>query len=233
MDDRAPGSGELHLAVTDSDAGGAGPGIVFTHGWLDDRHVWDGVIEALGSGRRCVAWDLRAHGRSEIAPPGNYTRDHVLGDLRRIVALAGPPAVLVGHSLGGYLSLAYALRHPDQVRGLVLVAAGPGFRNPDSREQWNASVEESAARVGVASGSQEISKHVDSWVLDSLGEITAPAVVVVGERDKRFQASAAVFEKYLDVRATVIVPDAGHSVHRKHPDAVATAIEQLLDELPR
>ncbi len=219
----------IRLAITDT---GAGETLVFTHGWLDHHHVWDGVIEALGPDRRCLAWDLRGHGESEIAPPGQYTREHALGDLERVVEQAGPPVVLVGHSLGGYLSLAYALVHADQVRGLALVAAGPGFRNPATREQWNANVDEAAGRARVAPGSEEISKHVDSWVLDSLGDITVPVAVVVGERDKRFQASAAVFEKYLDVRANVTVPDAGHTVHRKHPAAVAAAIEELLAILP-
>ena len=72
---------------------------------------------------------------------------------------------------------------------------------------------------------------MDSWVIDSLSDITAPAIVLVGEYDKRFQASAAVFEKNLDVRANELVADAGHSVHRKKPVEVATAIRAFLTEL--
>ncbi len=106
--------------------------------------------------------------------------------------------------------------HPDQVAGLILIAAGPGFRKDEAREQWNASVDASAAKLDLPEGSEVISKHVDSWVIDHLGDITAPALVIVGEHDKRFAASAAVFAK--DPRravASVVVPDAGHSVHRK------------------
>ena len=55
--------------------------------------------------------------------------------------------------------------------------------------------------------------------------------MIVGERDKRFAASMAVFEKYLDVKASVVVPEAGHSVHRKNPQAVAQAIESFLSEI--
>ena len=219
----------IHLATTESGTGSHT--IVFTHGWADDRTVWDGTLAELENDARCISWDLRAHGESDVPPPGEYTRDHALADMERIVAEARTPVILAGHSLGGYLALAYALRHPDHVSGLVLVAAGPGFRNPDAREQWNENVDASAAKLGVPEGSEVISKHVDSWVIDSLSEITAPAIVLVGEYDKRFQASAAVFEKNLDVRANELIADAGHGVHRKKPVEVATAIRGFLAEL--
>jgi len=223
----------IHLGVTDAGAPDDGPTIVFTHGWVDDRTVWDGVIAqltdpSLGPTAHCVSWDLRGHGESDAPSPGNYTREHALADMERVVAATGAPCVLAGHSLGGYLSLAYALLHPDQVSGLILVAAGPGFRKDEAREQWNDSVDASAAKLDLAEGSEVISKHVDSWVIDHLGDIAAPTLVIVGEHDKRFAASAAVFAKTLDVRANVVVPDAGHSVHRKAAVPVAAAIREFL-----
>jgi pimeloyl-ACP methyl ester carboxylesterase len=218
----------VHLGTTDL---GYGDAVVFTHGWIDDRSAWADVIEFLSSSLHCLSWDLRGHGESAIAPPGQYTRDHALADMERIVSRVGVPTVLVGHSLGGYLSLAYALRHPTHVRALVLVAAGPGFRDPEAREEWNRNVDASAAKLGVPDGSEVISKHVDSWVIDSLDQITAPAAVIVGEYDKRFQASAAVFEKYLDVRTNLVIAEAGHAVHKKRPAEVAAAITTFLADL--
>ena len=215
---------DVHLDIADS---GSGPAVVLTPGWLDTREVWDGVVTELSDDVHCFSWSLRGHGESATPPPGNYTRDHALEDLGRVIRAAGTPAVLVGHSLGGYLSLAYALDHPDDVRGLVLVAAGPGFRKVEAREQWNASVDSSAEKFGVPEGSEVISKHYDSWVIDNLGEITAPSLVIVGERDKRFAASAAVFDKYLDVRSNIVIADAGHGVHRDQPEAVADAIREF------
>lgn len=219
-----PMADQIDLDITES---GTGTPIVFTHGWTDTKEAWASTISELGDEVHSIAWDLRGHGGSAAPPPGNYTREDGLADLNRVVELGGEPVVLVGHSLGGYLSLAYALLHPEKVRGLVLVAAGPGFRNPETREQWNANVDTSAAKFEVPEGSEMIAKHVDSWVIDNLGEITAPALVIVGEHDKRFAASAAVFEKYLDVRSSVVVPDAGHSVHRKHGAAVAAEIKKI------
>ncbi len=211
--------------------GAGSPPLVFTHGWADTDAVWDGVLDDLAVDHRCLAWDLRGHGRSAVPPPGAYTRDHALFDLAVVIGEAGAPVVLVGHSLGGYLSLAHTLRHPGDVAGLVLVGAGPGFRNPDAMAQWNESVDRSAAELGGPPGQEEISKHHDSWVIDHLADIAAPALVIVGERDKRFLGSAQVFEKRIDVRSTVIVPEAGHAVHARQPTAVAAAIRSFVSDL--
>ncbi|MGI9601049.1 MAG: alpha/beta fold hydrolase [Acidimicrobiales bacterium] len=218
----------VHL---DIEQHGAGPALVFTHGWVDDRSVWAGVVDDLADDHACTSWDLRGHGASDAPPPGQYTRDHALDDLARVVAATTTPVVLAGHSLGGYLSLAYTLRHPDQVAALVLVAAGPGFRKEEARQQWNESVDQSATKLDVAPGSEMISKHTDSWVIDNLAEITVPVCTILGEHDKRFAASAGLFAKTLDVRSSVVVPDAGHSVHRKAPAAVADAIRSFLADI--
>ncbi len=213
----------LHHRVT-----GDGAPVVFTHGWLNTGDVWSGVVAELDGSVRSVTWDLRGHGDSEVAPAGRYGRDHALADLSRMIETAGRPAILVGHSLGGYLSLAQAILSPGDVAGLVLVAAGPGFRSDDSRDQWNANVREmAAARDDVPPGQVEITEHVDALVIDRLGEIAVPAITLVGERDKRFLASADVFDKYLDVRQRITVPDAGHMLHAKQPAAVAEAVRAM------
>lgn len=207
---------------------GAGPSVVFTHGWLNTGDVWSGAVDALDGDVKSVRWDLRGHGTSDAAEPGCYGRDFALGDLDTMVSAVGEPAVLVGHSLGGYLSLAYAILHPERVTGLVLVAAGPGFRSASSLEQWNDSVRSMAAGADIPPGMEEISMHVDSMVMDRLGEIKVPVVSIVGERDKRFLASVDVFDKHLDVRQRIVVPDAGHMVHAKQPAVVAEAVRTLL-----
>jgi pimeloyl-ACP methyl ester carboxylesterase len=154
--------------------GGGGTPVVFTSGWLNTADVWAGAVQELGGGVRSVTWDLRGHGGSEPAPPGQYGRRYALADLDRMVEVAGAPAVLVGHSLGGYLSLAYAIEQPARVSALVLVAAGPGFRSVENREQWNESVRVTASTKEIPAGMEEITMHVDSMVIDRLGEITVP-----------------------------------------------------------
>ena len=63
---------------------GVGSTIVFTHGWTDNRNAWDGVIANLNDHARCIAWSIRGHGESFAPPPGHYTRDHTLSDLKAI-----------------------------------------------------------------------------------------------------------------------------------------------------
>ena len=220
-----------HQINLDTSKTGNGVPLIYTHGWADNRTAWDGVIDSLGDDVSHITWSIRGHGASDAPPPGNYTRSHTLNDLERIVDMADDQVVLVGHSLGGYLSLAFCLQHPNRVKALVLIGAGPGFRKEETRNQWNTSVKSSAKTMDIPEGSEEAALHVDSWVIDSLGEISVPVLVIVGERDKRFAASMAVFEKYLDVKASVVVPDAGHSVHRKNPQAVAQAIESFLSKI--
>lgn len=222
---------DIAPAQLDIAESGAGPSVIFTHGWTDNRTSWDGVISELDATNHCLSWSLRAHGDSEVTPSGTYTRAHGLADLESVAARAEAPFVLVGHSLGGYLSLAYTIAHPEQVKALVLVGAGPGFSKQEAMDQWNAGVAKSAVKIGVPEGAEVLSMHFDSWVLDNMASIIVPTLVVLGEGDKQFAASASVFAKRLDVRNSVVVPDAGHSVHRKKPGPVAEAMKPFLAEL--
>ena len=199
--------------------------LFFVHGFLNDAGVWTKVIDELDNDFRCIAVDLPGHGRSQGTGAGTYGRDQVLHDLRAVMDETDcGPAVMVGHSLGGYLSLAMAIEDPERVSGLGLVGAGPGFRSPTSREKWNDSVRTLVADRDLPDGMEVISMHVDSFVMDRIAEIEVPATVVVGERDKAFMASADVFEKNLNVAARTIVPGAGHMVHVKGAPAVAAAL---------
>ena len=210
---------------------GFGSTIVFTHGWTDNRNAWDGVITNLDDQARCIAWSIRGHGESFAPPPGQYTRDHTLSDLKAVTDMSEKKVILAGHSLGGYLSLAHCLLYPEDVEALILVGAGPGFRKKESINQWNSSVIESAKKLDLPEGSEATALHTDAWVIDGLSEIKVPTLVVVGEHDKRFKVSMSVFEKYLNVKASVVVEDAGHSVHRKKPLEVANAIKDFLTEI--
>ena len=215
----------------DTHDSGVGSTIVFTHGWTDNRNAWDGVIANLNDQARCVAWSIRGHGESFAPPPGQYTRDHTLSDLKAITDMSEEKVILAGHSLGGYLSLAHCLLHPEDVEALILVGSGPGFRKKESIDQWNSSVTESAKKLDLPEGSEATALHTDAWVIDGLSEIKVPTLVVVGEHDKRFRVSMSVFEKYLNVKSSVVVEDAGHSVHRKKPLEVANAIKDFLTEI--
>jgi len=223
------GAGGTALASeTRGPDGPTGHPVVATTGWANDRRVWSPMVDDLAATHSVTTWDLRGHGDSEAPAPGEYTRAHALGDLTAVLDHAGRPAVLMGHSLGGYLSLAHAVNHPDEVAGLVLVATGPGFRKAEAREQWNASVRASMEKLDLPAGADELSMHTDAHVIDHLADIEVPVLVLLGEHDARFAASASLFERDLNVRETVVVPDTGHMVHVKAPTECAAAVRRFL-----
>jgi pimeloyl-ACP methyl ester carboxylesterase len=100
---------------------------VLVHGLASNAHLWDGVARRLaGSGRDAVAVDLRGHGRSD-RPDSGYDFATITQDLRSLIAALGPAfgrPVIAGQSWGASVVLHFAVRHADQVRGVVLVDGG-------------------------------------------------------------------------------------------------------------
>ena len=92
---------------------GSGPPIVFLHGMGASAATWDAVGEALSDRYLTVAVDLPGHGGSPCPDdPDRFTRDAALADVDELLATLDEPAILVGHSLGGYLALAHAATRP-------------------------------------------------------------------------------------------------------------------------
>ncbi len=98
------------------------PLLVLVHGGRDHARSWDWVARALGDRWHVVAPDLRGHGDSAWSPDGAYSAPFFVSDLAQLVhQLADGPCVLVGHSLGGAISLRYAGLFPETVRKLVAI----------------------------------------------------------------------------------------------------------------
>lgn len=203
------------------------PNLLFTHGWQNDTTIWDGVVEAL-DGQACVAWDLPSHGAAKPLPNHGGVREQVLDLFDEQIAALDGPVVLVGHSLGGFYSLSHAITRPSVAAGIVLIATGPGFKSDAPREQWNQWVRDNANAD--RPGQDHMAFQHDSLVMDGLADIEVPVLVIVGERDRQYMPSVGVFEKRLSQVTTVTVPDAGHMVHVKKPEAVAVAIQDWLVE---
>jgi pimeloyl-ACP methyl ester carboxylesterase len=219
-----------HLNVREE--GGEGRLLLFTHGIGDTSATWDAQVEhSMPQGQTVVTWDLRGHGRSDApADPAYYSRTNALSDMDAI--LDGRKAILVGHSLGGYFSMAYAIIHPDQVDGLILIASGPGFRNPARRDKWNSLALGAVQSVGLNDGVVGLLMQEDSFVIDHLGDIRAPVLQVVGSRDHRFLRTQPILEgKAKGPVNSAVIANAGHMVHRRQAEEVNTAIDGFLNAL--
>lgn len=109
-------------ALALDDGGSGGLPVVLVHSLAGNSSHWAAQLAHLRRDRRAVALDLRGHGRSEPPKNGDYTIAAMAGDIAAVVDTLGIGRfVLVGHSMGGGVSLAYAGAHPDRVAGLVLV----------------------------------------------------------------------------------------------------------------
>ncbi len=148
----------IHYAVD-----GDGPAVILLHGVAASLHDWTRLLPALAqAGYRAYAPDLPGHGESDKPDdPEQYHIDVILSRVSRwIDSLAlQRPAILVGHSLGGYLSLAYADRYPDLVQALVLINP---FYTPDQL-----STVLQIARRRPALGSKTM-RWVPEWLLNTV-----------------------------------------------------------------
>ena len=108
------------------DWGGNGHPLLFLHGGGINAHTWDVVCLTLRERYHCIALDQRGHGDSEWSPAIDYGVATQVGDVEGFIeklGLANP--VLVGQSMGGLNSIAYAIRHSAKMKGLVVVDVGP------------------------------------------------------------------------------------------------------------
>jgi pimeloyl-ACP methyl ester carboxylesterase len=125
-----PDGSELHV---ESFGPEGAPVIVLTHGWGCDRTEWDYVKRDLGNRFRIITWDLPGLGRSAQPANEDYRLENLAGDLHTVLGLAGNrPAVLLGHSIGGMITLTFcrlfAQELGSRVAGLALVQTT--FTNP-------------------------------------------------------------------------------------------------------
>ena len=97
--------------------------IVFSHGCLLSCRMFD-AEEAVFEGQyRCVAFDFRGQGKSEVTP-GGYDMDTLSEDAAALIrALECGPCHFVGCSMGGFVGLRLAVRHPELLRSLVLIGS--------------------------------------------------------------------------------------------------------------
>jgi len=116
------------------DSGGSGVPLVLLHGFPLDRSVWDEQMDAL-AGTRVIRIDLRGCGESEPSD-GPALMEVLAGDVAGVLdVLKVERAAFAGHSIGGYVALAFFRMYAERVAGLALVAshvAEDASRNPSA-----------------------------------------------------------------------------------------------------
>lgn len=108
--------------------------VIFLHGYPLDHTIWHPLIPYLKVHARLIMPDLRGHGESPV-PHGVYHMDAMAADVAGLMdELKIEQAVLIGHSLGGYISFAFARSFPQRLSGLGLVATQAGVDTEEKRQ---------------------------------------------------------------------------------------------------
>ncbi|GGX71102.1 alpha/beta fold hydrolase [Streptomyces anandii] len=235
---------------------GDGVPLVFVHGWTADRHRWDHQLDHFSAGRRVVRLDLRGHGESGGA--GSRTIEAAAADVVALLDhLKIERCVLVGHSMGGMIAQTIALAQPERVESLVLVgsisrmtysrgrgllmaastlvpfklfvaaniqrAFAPGHPREDIRRHIRASA---ATPREVVMTCYSAMRAFD--VLDRLGEIRVPVLLVHGYHDIQLPVRQMLRMAKACPDAEVRVIDAGHEIPLEKPAELTAALDRFL-----
>ena len=237
---------EIHGRGTDH------PPLLLTHGYSASSAMWAPNINSLDADRQVIIWDLRGHGYSDSpADPSQYSQDASVDDMAAILDECDVTrAVIGGHSLGGYLSLAFWLAHPARVAALLLIDTGPGFKQDAGRAQWNDLAETFATGFetrgldalsagpevntgphdpqGLAHAARGILTQTDATVISSLADIDVPTLVLVGEKDRPFLTAADYVAGKIPHSTKVIIAEAGHAPNLDQPAEFDAAVTVFL-----
>jgi pimeloyl-ACP methyl ester carboxylesterase len=111
---------------------GSGDPIVLIHGFPLTREIWDAQAAQLAMHARVVRPDLRGMGRSS-APDGPYLMEALAGDIAAVLdALGIERAAIVGHSMGGYVAMAFCRMYTERVTRLALVCSRLAADSPEA-----------------------------------------------------------------------------------------------------
>ncbi len=214
---------------------------VFIHGFGGKASQWRYQLQSFSVENRVIALDLRGHGLSD-RPASGYDLETMLKDIETALESLGVDRsfVLVGHSFGGALVAEYALRHPDRLEALILVATAARFRFnwlyrlglylPD----WMLHIAERFTRQWLSAPPYVLKpfyrQSVVKWSgYDVFPKLQVPTLVLRGHRD-------LVFERPLFEEVVHLIPGAqeadigasGHMLMLERHEAVRRAIERFL-----
>ncbi len=240
--------GGFELCVREHGQGS--PTFLCLHGLVDSLEIWNRLAPALAERGRVIAIDQRAHGEAD-APPGPYLREDLADDAICVLDELGvASAILVGHSMGGIMSMTAALRHSARVRGLVLL--GTASQCTERVAEWYERIAQAGETDGLdglaqviygkdskrkirgdAAGIAHVTRTLKSLFADPLTprlpELRIPALLVVGEKDPMGPKASEIIGDRLSGSVLHVLPGLGHWTHLEAPEKLLEALDHWLD----
>ncbi len=235
------------ISVIDMQPEGATHTLVMVHGYGGSAAQWKFQLQAFGQTMRAIAPDLRGHGLSDDPASLPVALDNLVDDLElTLERLDVPrPFIMLAHSFGGAVATEYALRHPEDVSGLVMIGVPSSFivRDivrrlmivPDPVFSSVAKLIKVALYAPQRTLKRMLYAALAPWRgLERLQQLRVPTLVVMGQRDTVF-----LREHYEDVSRSipgaqqVVIPVSAHLVQLERPDAVNRAIKRFVEARQR
>ncbi|MGE5374877.1 MAG: alpha/beta fold hydrolase [Bacteroidota bacterium] len=231
----------VRLSAIDISPGQPQRTFVFLHGFGGQAEQWHYQLQDFSLENRVIALDMRGHGLSD-APTSGYSMEQAVEDIETALVLLKVKGkfILVGHSFGGAWGTGYALKNPDRVEKLVLIATAgefrlrPLFRLGLSMPNGLLRLIRPFTRKWLSAPPWVLKKIYDQNLSKWIGWerfkcLAVPTLVIRGDRDR-------VFQKPLFAKVTESIPGAqdadigasGHMVMLERREAVNRAIERFL-----
>lgn len=113
---------------------GKGTAVVLLHGFLENKTMWDAFIPELSKKNRIITIDLLGHGETESLGYIQTMEENADVVYDVLSKLRIRKAILVGHSMGGYVALAFAELYPEKMKGLVLLNSTSKEDSPERKK---------------------------------------------------------------------------------------------------
>ncbi len=229
--------------------------IIFIHGAGGSSATWFMQLKGLSKSYHVVAIDLNGHGKTRDRAEGDIVHSY-LHDVDEVVTKFDRP-FLAGHSMGGALTQLYALSHPDNVAGIILVGTGAKLRvtpivfnllendfegyveavrdfmfyENTSEEMIEASKHEvRKCPVPIIRRDFELCDHFD--IMDKVSQINIPTLIIVGDKDVM---TPLKYAQYLSdkIQGSVmhVIESAGHSVMLEQFNVFNELVKEWIEKI--
>ena len=184
--------------------------IVLIHGYPFAKEIWSAQIPELAKTHRTVALDLRGMGESSVVD-GPYLMETLAGDVAALMdQLQVERATIVGHSLGGYVALAFARMYLERVARLALVCSRIDADPPQRIAERNRIADEMEATNSIALAEGSIASLVSQKTRDERAKTLENIGKVVRSNSARglaaMQRGMALRDAADDIAPELVVP---------------------------